>query len=68
MLKHIRAAIKQAGLSLSQVEYQSRDGHIVLILNHHKIICSSSPRDRDTATKRIARELSRAQRSTAWPP
>lgn len=62
MLKHIRAAIKQAGLRLSEVEYSTHNGHCQLVVNNHKVICSSSPRDADTAARRIARDLIKASR------
>lgn len=58
MLKHIRNAIRLAGLKANEVEVvQGLKGHIELRRNGKRIKCSSSPKDPHTATLRIARDL-----------
>ena len=57
-LKHIKNALKKAGLRLSDVVIEeTRKGHVFIIHNGRKITCSSSPKDPHTATLRIAKEL-----------
>jgi hypothetical protein len=58
MLKHIRTAIRLAGLKASQVKVvQGLKGHIELRHNGKRIKCSSSPKDPHVAALRIAKDL-----------
>ena len=58
MLKHIRDALRLAGLRASEVQVvQGLKGHIELRHNGKRIKCSSSPKDPHIAALRIARDL-----------
>lgn len=55
-LKHIRKAIRLAGLKVSEVTIK-RSGHFKLTVRGKVVGCSSTPKDKHTAALRIARDL-----------
>lgn len=59
MIKHLRRAIKLAGLRLSDVTVTQK-GHFKLTVRGKVIACSGTPKDSHTAALRIAREMRRA--------
>jgi len=58
--KHIREAIRQAGVCLSDVTFKPRPGHPLLLVDGRRISCSGTPKDPHTAALRIARDLRKA--------
>jgi hypothetical protein len=63
MTKHLRTALRLAGLKLSQVVItQNPHGHphITIGSTGKTVVCSSTPRSPETASKLIARDLRRA--------
>jgi len=60
MLKHIRDAVRMAGLAPGAVEYHRGKRHPYLVVNGKRIIVSASPKEYDNAIKNIARDIERA--------
>lgn len=54
MMKHIRDAIELSGVPPSQVQSLNKPGHVILVVNGRRILCSCSPKnthiDRETVT------------------
>lgn len=61
MLKHIRDAVRLAGLKPSEVEYHRGKCHPYLIIKGKKITVSASPKEYDNAIKNIVRDIERAR-------
>lgn len=57
--KHIRKALKLAGIRPSEVEITTAHGHIHIRYQGRLISASSSPKDKDTAALKIYRDLRR---------
>lgn len=61
MTKHIREALKLAGLRLSDVVIvRTPKGHPHICVNGKTVVASCSPRNPDSAARLIARDLRRA--------
>lgn len=56
-LKHIKEALRMAGLRSSEVDVAHSKGHIHIRHNGKLVIAASSPKDPHTAALRIAKEL-----------
>lgn len=56
MPKHLREALRLAGIPRGQVQIKQR-GHLHVTFEGRTITCSCSPKDPHTATMRIARQM-----------
>ena len=58
MMKHIREALKLAGIKASEVEVRTtRNSHVHLRYKGRLIVCASSPKNPHHAAQNIARDL-----------
>lgn len=59
--KHVREALRRAGLRQSDVTITcTGNGHPHIVVGGRTVITSSSPRDHDVATRILAKKLLRA--------
>lgn len=57
MKKHVREAIRLAGLAPGQVEIHQRGNHPYVVINGRKIFFSFSPKNSDHTTINIAKDI-----------
>jgi phenylacetate-coenzyme A ligase PaaK-like adenylate-forming protein len=63
MTKHLRTALRLAGLRMSEIAITrspNEHPHITIGSTGKTVVCSSTPRSPETASKLIARDLRRA--------
>ena len=58
-LKHVKEALKLAGLRSSEVEISDSHGHVHIRFRGRLVSTSGSPKDQHTAALRIAKDLRR---------